>query len=153
MAKDETELKRYARARHLGWSETYEPSLRGGGIGIPDTQFMLAHVLFPIEFKVGVIQDAHLIAMPRPSQISWHARFSRAGGIALVAVGVRCERDWMIYILPGGHIGNLREGVRIKDRSVRCVTPEQNFTKQLTDYINDEWQGILRNMDKRGKRD
>lgn len=153
MAKLETELKRHVRHKRLTvWSESYEPSLRGGGNGVPDTQVLLCGLLFPIEFKVGFIEKGLLRSSVRPAQISWNAKFSRAGGIALLLVGVECQDDWMIYLMPGAMIGEIEAGVRYDKRIIKCITPEQNLNKKLVEYINDEWEGVLRHMDKRWKR-
>src|SRR5688572_20062877 len=84
----ETEFKVWFRGQWKGWSEAYEPR-RGGGTGVPDVQILLDGQLLPVELKLGEVRDGRVFADDfQPAQVSWHARFWQAGGVAIFIVGV-----------------------------------------------------------------
>lgn len=85
----EQHVREQFRDRWDGWLETYQPG-RGSGVGVPDTQIMpRKKMLVPIELKRGVIEGKRLFADDiRPAQVSWHTRFSEAGGASWFIIGV-----------------------------------------------------------------
>ena len=110
--KIELDFKRWFRNHYPDWSEAYEPR-HGGGVGIPDIQIlwkpddMKLATLIPIECKIGsieIIKSGKVLKVKkvRASQVSWHYRFWRAGGVSKILVGVWDCYDvfWRIYELP-----------------------------------------------------
>ena len=84
----ERQFKLWIKKNWSGWLNSYEPR-RGATIGIPDIQVLVKGVLVPIELKAGVLVGEVLKTKKvRASQINWHHKFSEAGGMSLVMVGV-----------------------------------------------------------------
>ena len=84
----ERQFKLWIRKNWSGWLNSYEPR-KGATIGIPDIQVLVRGALVPIELKVGVLVGEVLKTKKvRASQINWHHKFSEAGGMSLVMVGV-----------------------------------------------------------------
>lgn len=93
----ETEFKVWFRGQWKGWSEAYEPR-RGGGTGVPDIQILMDDQLLPVELKLGEVRDGRVFADDfQPAQVSWHARFWQAGGVAIFIVGIHKSQ------FVGGH--------------------------------------------------
>lgn len=69
------------------WSCAYETT-RGSSVGYPDVQILIDELkLLPVELKVGFVDDDRLRSKEiRPSQISWHHEFRKAGGKAIILV-------------------------------------------------------------------
>lgn len=109
MARHETEFKNWFLKRWEGWYEIYEPR-KGSGTGMPDVQLLVNDpdteqlYLLPIEFKVGSTSGGLLLPEKvRPSQVSWHFRFNRAGGTSGVMVGAKHFKAWTPYYIPLHH--------------------------------------------------
>ena len=84
----ERQFKLWIKKNWSGWLNSYEPR-RGATIGIPDIQVLVKGTLVPIELKAGVLVGEVLKTKKvRASQINWHHKFSEAGGMSLVMVGV-----------------------------------------------------------------
>ena len=81
----ELKLKKYIRENFDGWSEAYEPG-RGGGVGVPDLQFLVKFQLLPVELKL----DGNDLS---PKQKLWHEKFRKAGGVSALIVGSRKNRE------------------------------------------------------------
>lgn len=78
---------------------------------MPDMQILAKLKLLPIELKVGEVRNDRLFPEEvRPAQVSWHERFYRAGGYALVIVGVSCAKGWYAWAMPLGKIVTWRDG-------------------------------------------
>jgi|SRR5687768_3852157 len=97
-----TEAKHKARLRRIigGWSESYEPG-RGSGVGYPDVQFLSGRLLVPVEVKRGRrIRDRLFADRIRPSQITWHDSFLKAGGLSFVFVCFGSGKDFEVWSTP-----------------------------------------------------
>lgn len=115
----ETELKNWFRKRFKGWSDVHEPR-NTMGQGFPDVSTLFKHprsgefYLVPIEFKVGEWKGSVLhVSGFEPAQVSWHYNFRKAGGFALIAVGVRIgKKDWALWkVDPGDWMREWRKGI------------------------------------------
>lgn len=103
--RPETVFKRFTLKLWTGWSESYEPGL-GSGIGYPDVQLLCpsSHRLFPLEYKVGKVKGDRIFpAEVRPSQVGWHFKFARQGGMSAVITGVKRPGSdlWDGYVING----------------------------------------------------
>jgi hypothetical protein len=71
---------------------------------VPDIQVLLNGALLPLELKAGRLardKSRLFIHELEPSQVSWHIRFWRAGGRAIILVGLPGVRsEWEVYELP-----------------------------------------------------
>lgn len=111
----ETEFKNWWRKRFKGWSDAVEPRLSIGQ-GFPDVSALFkerhGHELVPIEFKIGWWKDGRLHAKFEPAQPAWHIRFKRAGGYALICVGIATAKSWDAYmVMPGDWMMQWEEGI------------------------------------------
>jgi hypothetical protein len=118
MNKEELDFKRFVRGKWPHWSCAYEPGIGSNG-GYPDLQLMepKTNRLLPVELKVGGLKD-HLVITKevRPAQVVWHHNFHRAGGRAVLLVGVRDKRgNWDGFAYPGHWAEHWREGYKITD--------------------------------------
>lgn len=79
-------LKRKFRAAIGVWTEAYE-TRSGSGVGYPDLQMLVGRLLVPVELKAGGVENGRLRCSEiRPSQISWHHEFLKAGGKSFIVV-------------------------------------------------------------------
>lgn len=115
---EETKLKNWFRKRYAGWSDVHEPR-NTMGQGFPDVLILAKHpsggsYFIPIEFKVGHWKNGILhVSGFEPAQVSWHYNFRKAGGTAMIAVGIRSgKNDWEIWeVIPGDWIMEWRKGI------------------------------------------
>lgn len=122
---EETEFKNWWRKRFKGWSETHEPRASIGQ-GFPDVTVLdrKSGLLMPIEFKIGRLglRDGCTTLLDvefEPAQPSWHIRFQRAGGRALICVGTRSDnKGWLPWrVIPGDWMMEWERGI-----PAECIT-------------------------------
>lgn len=140
----EIEFRRDLRRRFKGWSEVYEPGI-GGGTGIPDVQFMVEGILFPVELKIGkVVGEKGLSFDLRPAQRVWHNNFFSAGGVSVVAV---CHNyvgmKYNTFLIPGfiAAAWPFYRDKKYAQDTVFRITYEEDFTKAFT-AIMKEYDGL-----------
>lgn len=96
--KSETEFKRWYRGQLKDWSDTVEQA-RGSVEGFPDIVVLVGSFFGPVEVKVGTVKGDMLFPEKvRPAQIGWLDRYTRAGGIARLVVGVWAKGKWSAYM-------------------------------------------------------
>jgi hypothetical protein len=96
----EIQVKREFRSVVHVWSESYEPGL-GSGVGYPDLQLLAGDRLMPVELKVGRIdKDRIKCRAIKPSQISWHDEFMKAGGRSWIVAGWIEDRKLNAWAIP-----------------------------------------------------
>lgn len=120
----ETDLKNWFRKKYSGWSDVHEPR-RSLGQGFPDVTILVRNqrvggcYLVPIEFKVGRFDTSGrlLVSGFEPAQVSWHYNFRKAGGYALIAVGVKVvKQGWELWeVTPGDWMREWKLGVPVND--------------------------------------
>lgn len=136
MPTDEQAFKEWFRRqwrRRGHWIESYEPR-RGSGMGIPDIQVLLPSeslglsVLLPIELKIGKITRNRLFPREiRGSQIVWHRDFRRAGGKAMVLVGIPAAEGYQMFFASGPLLDDLsgwRSGYAIPEEFAPFYWPD-----------------------------
>lgn len=141
MARPETVYKRFTLKAWQGWSELYEPGL-GSGVGYPDVQLMCpsSHRLLPLEYKVGTVRKGRIFpAEVRPSQIVWHYKFSRAGGVSAIIIGVKrpgSDNVWDSYAI---------DGKRLSDEDWELGFELNSCFKFGPDHLNEDLQRLIIN--------
>lgn len=109
----ETEFKNWWRKRYKGLSDVHEPR-RSIGEGFPDVTVLDkgSGLLLPIEFKIGWWDEGRLMCKFEPAQPAWHINFMRAGGRALICVGVANKKSWDVYqVIPGMWLMEWEKGI------------------------------------------
>jgi hypothetical protein len=84
----ERRVRALVRKHWHGWSDWLEPT-GSAGVGRPDLDVLVDGRIVPVELKVmnGSADGWICCEKIRPTQISWHFRFNRAGGISLWLFG------------------------------------------------------------------
>ncbi len=115
--KDEIDFKRHVLGAYPFWGCPYEPGT-GSATGYPDLQLMhdRSKQLLPVELKVGVVKNGRVFPREvRPSQITWHHNFALAGGRACLLTGIKLDRNWRGYAVPGSWAEHWRLGFPVAD--------------------------------------
>lgn len=114
---DEIDFKRKVLESYDYWGCPYEPGV-GSKTGYPDIQLMhqRSKQLLPIELKVGILKNGRVFPREvRPSQITWHYDFHKAGGSACLLTGVKLSGSWVGYAVPGFWAEHWRLGYPLAD--------------------------------------
>lgn len=135
LRKDEIDFKRHVLGSYPFWGCPYEPGL-GSANGYPDIQLMndWTKELLPIELKVGQLKHGRVFPLEvRPAQTVWHNNFAQAGGRACLLTGIKLDRRWFGYAVPGVWSEHWRLGYPLSD----CfVLDSANFMRHLQDLVS-----------------
>jgi hypothetical protein len=141
LKQDEIDYKRFIIDCYPFWSCPYEPGL-GSKTGYPDLQLMedRSKQLLPVELKVGVLKNGRIFPREvRPSQVTWHYEFAKAGGRACLLTGTKLSGRWVGYAVPGFWAEHWRLGYPIADCFfMDSANPVRDLCEIVDVFLNPE---------------
>ncbi len=144
----ESEVRDDFRQRWSGWIESYHPG-GGSGIGVPDIQILVDGRLIPIELKRAIKKDGKVFSDAiRPAQISWHIRFTNAGGKSYFVLGSSHCGDMERFIVDSETILRCRNVGLFVDSECKFLKvsefskKDELFSKNVIKIINDPFSFV-----------
>lgn len=135
----EAQIRKVFLNRYRGFWSRVEMA-HGGTNGFPDSLVLDATgFLAPVEFKRGWLVHGKLqVDDIRPAQVSWHTRFTEAGGRAAFIIGARPFPDQpiMMFIARSANVIAARfTGIEAPSEVCRLLPLSDNFTKTVQNFL------------------